>query len=32
MDGLKLISISEEELQKQVQTFKNFSDDIHMEF
>ena len=32
MDDLKLIAKSEEELQKQVQTVKNFSDDIHMEF
>ena len=32
MDDLKLIAKSEEELQKQMQTVKNFSDDIHMEF
>jgi len=32
MDDLKLIAKSEEELQKQVQIVKNFSDDIHMEF
>jgi len=32
MDDLKLIAKSEEELQKQIQTVKNFSDDIHMEF
>ena len=32
MDDLKLIDKSEEELQKQIQTVKNFSDDIHMEF
>jgi len=32
MDDLKLIAKSEEELQKQVQTVKIFSDDIHMEF
>jgi hypothetical protein len=31
-DDLKLIGISEEELQKQIQTVKTFSDDIHMEF
>jgi hypothetical protein len=31
MDDLKLIAKSEEELQKQIQTVKNFSDDIHME-
>jgi hypothetical protein len=32
MDDLKLIAKSVEELQKQVQTVKTFSDDIHMEF
>ena len=32
MDDLKLITKSEEELQKQVQTVKILSDDIHMEF
>jgi len=32
MDDLKLIAKSEEELQKQIQTMRNFSDDIHMEF
>jgi len=32
MDELKLIAKSEEELQKQIQTVKTFSDDIHMEF
>jgi hypothetical protein len=32
MDDLKLIAKSEEELQKQIQTFKTFSDDIRMEF
>ena len=32
MDDLKLIAKSEEELQKQTQTVKTFSDDIHMEF
>ena len=32
MDDLKLIVKSEEELQKQIQTVKTFSDDIHMEF
>jgi hypothetical protein len=32
MDGLKLIAKSEEELQKQMQTVKTFSDDIHMGF
>ena len=32
MDNLKLIAKSEEELQKQIQTVKTFSDDIHMEF
>ena len=29
---MKLIAKSQEELQKQTQTVKNFSDDIHMEF
>ena len=32
MDDLKLIAKSEEELQKQIQTVKIFSDDIHMAF
>jgi hypothetical protein len=32
MDDLNLIGKSEEELQKQKQTVKTFSDDIHMEF
>ena len=32
MDDLKLIAESEEELQKQIQTVKTFSDDINMEF
>jgi hypothetical protein len=32
MDDLKLIAKSEEELRKQVQTVKTFSDDIHIEF
>jgi len=32
VDDLKLIAKSEEELQKQIQTVKNFSDDIHVEF
>jgi hypothetical protein len=32
MDVLKLNAKSEEELQKQIQTVKTFSDDIHMEF
>jgi hypothetical protein len=32
MDDLKLIVKSQEELQKQIQTVKTFSDDIHMEF
>ena len=32
MDDLKLVAKSEEELQKQMQTVKNFSDDIHMEY
>jgi len=32
MDDLKLITKSDEDLQKQIQTVKNFSDDIHMEF
>jgi len=32
MDDFKLIVKSEEELQKQIQTVKIFSDDIHMEF
>jgi hypothetical protein len=32
MDNLKLSEKSEEELQKQIQTVKTFSDDISMEF
>jgi len=32
VDDLKLIAKSEEELQKQIQTVKTVSDDIHMEF
>ena len=32
VDDLKLIPKSEEELQKQIQSVKTFSDDIHMEF
>jgi hypothetical protein len=32
MDNLKLIAKSEEELQKQIQTVKTFSDDIHIDF
>jgi hypothetical protein len=32
MDDLKLIAKSEEEFQRQIQTVKTFSDDIHMEF
>jgi hypothetical protein len=32
MDGLKLIAKSKEELQRQIQTVKTFSDEIHMEF
>ena len=32
MDDLKLIAASDEELQKQIQTVKTFSDDIHMDF
>jgi hypothetical protein len=32
MDDLRLIAKSEEELQRQIQTVKTFSDDIHMEF
>jgi hypothetical protein len=32
MDDLKLIAKLEEELQRQIQTVKTFSDDIHMEF
>jgi hypothetical protein len=32
MDNLKLIAKSEEELRKQMQTVKTFSDDIHMDF
>ena len=32
MDDLKLIAKSEEELQKQIQTVKTFSDDINNEF
>ena len=31
MDDLKLIAKSEEEIQKQIQTVKNFND-IHMKF
>jgi hypothetical protein len=32
MDDLKLIAKSEEELQRQIQTVKTLSDDIHMGF
>jgi len=32
VDDLKLIAKSGEELQKQIQIVKNFSDDIHMDF
>ena len=32
MDDLKLIATSEEEVQKQIQTVKTFSDDINIEF
>ena len=32
MDDLKLTANSEEEFQKQIQTLKPISDDIHMEF
>jgi hypothetical protein len=32
MDDLKLIAKSEEELRKQVQTVKTFSNDIHIDF
>lgn len=32
MDNLKLISTTEEELKKQIQTVRTFSDDIHVEF
>jgi formate dehydrogenase maturation protein FdhE len=32
MDDLKLIAKSEEEFRKQIQRFKTFSDDIHMNF
>jgi hypothetical protein len=32
MDDLKLIAKSEEELRKQIQTVKTFSDDIHVDF
>jgi len=32
VDDLKLIAKSEEELRKQIQTVKSFSDDIHVEF
>jgi hypothetical protein len=32
MDDLKLTAKSEEEIQKQIQTVKIFSDHIHMEF
>jgi hypothetical protein len=32
MDDLKLISTTDKELKKQIQTVRTFSDDIHMEF
>jgi hypothetical protein len=32
MDDLKLIAKSQEELWKQIQTVKTFSNDIHMDF
>ena len=32
MDDLKLIAISEKEVQKQIQTVKTFCDDINTEF
>ena len=32
MDDLKLIAKSEEELLKQIQTVKTFSDDVYMEY
>jgi hypothetical protein len=32
MDDLKLTAKSEEEIQKQIQTVKTFSDDNHMKF
>jgi hypothetical protein len=32
MDDLKLIGKKDEELQKEMQVFRNFSDDVHMEF
>ena len=32
MDDMKLIAKSDEELRKQIQTVKTFSDDIHMDF
>ena len=32
MDDWKLIAKSEEELRKQIQTVKTFSDDVHMDF
>ena len=32
MHDLKLIAKSDEELRKQIQTVKTFSDDIHMDF
>jgi hypothetical protein len=32
MDDLKLIAKSEEELRKQIQTVKPFSDEIYMDF
>jgi plasmid rolling circle replication initiator protein Rep len=32
MDDLKLIAKSEEEVHRQIQTVKTFSDDIRMEF
>jgi hypothetical protein len=32
MDDFMLIGKTEEELQKQIQTVRTFSDDVHMEF
>jgi hypothetical protein len=32
VDDLKLLAKTEEEVQKQMQTVRSFSDDIHMEF
>ena len=32
MDDMKLTAKSEEEIRKRIQTIKNFSDDIHIDF